>query len=81
LLQASLERAMAGLDVAILLLRPHRGGPRLHPEVPHHRRVFGVERTVNRVAGDLVRRGRRVVGLVEARHPPQLKQRRLHASS
>ena len=81
LLEPPLERAVARLDVAVLLLRADRRRPRLHPEVPHHRHVLLVERAVRGVAGDLVRRRRRVVGLVKARHAPELEQRRLHASA
>ncbi len=81
LLEPALESPVARFDVAVLLLRADGRRPRLHPEVPHHRLVLLIERAVRGVAGDLVRGRRRVIGLMEARHAPELEHRCLHASA
>ncbi len=85
LLEPPLHGAIARFDVAVLLLRADRRRPRRHPEVLHHRDVLDIERSLAVLdndamsVGDPMRRRRRIVGLVIARHAAELEQRALHA--
>ena len=84
-IRMALQRPVAGLDIAILLLRADRRRPRRHPEVLHQRDIVGIERSLavlearSLSVGDLVRGRGRVIGLVVTRHSPELEQRALHA--
>jgi hypothetical protein len=87
LLEPAFERAVARLDVSVLLLLPNRRRARRHTEVAHEGEVLGVEGPL--FAGQSLALGlrdamggcRRVVGLVKHRHASELEERCLHAAT
>jgi hypothetical protein len=87
LLEPTLHRAVARLDVSVLLLRAHSSRARRHAEVPHEREIVLVERPlpVRRddalPVGDAMRRRGRVVRLQPLRHSPELEERRLNTTA
>ena len=83
--EAPLERPIARLHVAVLLLLADLRRPRPHPVVPHERQILGVEWTAPRlivglgVSRHVVRRRGRVIRLVPRRYATELEECRLHA--
>ncbi len=85
LLEPTFERAVARLDVSVLLLLSDRRRARRHAEVAHEGEVLGVEgpllprQPLALGLRDAMRGRRRVVGLVKHRHASELEERCLHA--
>jgi hypothetical protein len=87
LLELALECAVAGFDVAVLLLLPDLRCARPHAVVAHQHEVLLVEWPLSTfdglglAGGNAMRRRCRVVRLVMLRHAAELKQRSLHATT